>query len=63
MFNGNTYEERSFSGISPEKLKGEYYKTHNNYNLFVESDDRQAKKIAEISNKPVYCVETNKVYQ
>ena len=63
MFDANTWDERNRSGISPEKYKGEFYKQHNNYKLFVESDDYQAKKIFEISNKPVFCVATNKVYQ
>lgn len=62
-FNANSWDERHKSGISPEKYKGEYYKQHNNYKLFIESSDYQAKRIAEISSKPVYCVETNKLYQ
>ena len=62
MFNANTWEERNKSGITPEKYKGNYYKTHNDYELFVESSDYQARMIAEISNKRVYCVETNKMY-
>jgi hypoxanthine phosphoribosyltransferase len=63
MFNAQTWGERAKSGIPPEKYKGEFYKQHGNYRLFVESDDHQARRIAEISGKPVYCVETNKVYQ
>lgn len=62
MFNANSSEERKNSGITPEKYKGDYYKSHPNYKLFVESSDYQAKRIAEISGKPVYCVETNKMY-
>jgi len=62
MFKANTWEERNKSGISPEVYKGNFYKMNDNFKLFVESDDRQAKIIAEISNKPVYCVETNKMY-
>lgn len=63
MFDANTWEERYRSRVTPEMYKGLYYKNHDKYNLFVESDDRQAKMIAEISKKPVYCVETNKLYQ
>lgn len=62
MFPGYTWEERNKSGISPEKYKGDFYKKHDKYKLFVESDDYQAKRINEISEKPVYCVETNKMY-
>lgn len=63
MFDANTWEERHRKGIPPGKWKGEYYKQNSKYNLFVESNDNQAKTIFEISGKPVYCVETNKVYQ
>lgn len=63
MFPAYSWEERNKSGISPEKFKGEFYKQHRNYNLFIESSDYQAKRIAEISHKQVYCVETNKMYQ
>ena len=48
--------------ISPYRFKGEFFR-NNKYNLFVESNDRQARKISDISGKPVYCVETNRVYQ
>lgn len=62
MFNADSWDERNKSGISSEQYKGEFYKSHNNYQLFVESSDHQARIISEISNKPVYCVETNKMY-
>lgn len=62
MFNAQSWEERNASGISPEVYKGYFYKNNNEYKLFVESNDFQAKKIAEISNKPVLSVETNKIY-
>lgn len=62
MFNANSWEERNRSGISPGEFKGDYYK-NNDYKLFVESSEHQAKIILEIANKPVYCVETNKIYQ
>lgn len=39
--------------------KGEYYKQRTDCTLFIESSFHQATIIAEVSNKPVYCVETN----
>ena len=62
MFNAKTWEERRKKGIPPEIYKADFYNSHNNYELFIESSDYQAKKIAEITNKPVYSVETNKMY-
>jgi uncharacterized HAD superfamily protein len=62
MFNAKTWEERRKKGIPPENYKADFYNSHNNYELFIESSDYQAKKIAEITNKPVYSVETNKMY-
>ena len=63
MFPANTWDERNNSRISSEEYKAKFYKEHSNYKLFVESSDYQARRIAEISKKPVYCVETNKLYQ
>lgn len=63
MFNAMSWQERNNKNIPPEKYKADFYKKHNNYRLFVESNDYQAKRISEISGKPVYCVETNKLYQ
>lgn len=63
MFDAMSWEERHRRNIPPEKYKGDFYKTHGNYRLFVESNDHQAMRISEISGKPVYCVETNKLYQ
>ena len=63
MFDANTWGERDASGKTPEMYKGEFYKSHDNYTLFVESNDYQAQRIFEFSRKPVYCVETNKIYQ
>ena len=62
MFKANTWEERNAKGISPETMKGEHYKSQDWAKLFIESDDHQAQVIHEISGKPVYCVETNKMY-
>ena len=60
MFNSDSYEERG--KIPPWLYKGNFYKANDYYKLFVESDDFQARKICEISGKPVYCVDTNKMY-
>lgn len=42
------------------EFKGEYYKNHNHV-LFIESNKKQAQIIANISNKPVICLETNSI--
>ena len=60
MVDAETYEERS--KCPPHVLKGNVYKNSTGFLLFVESDDEQARQINKISGKPVYCVETNKVY-
>lgn len=60
MYNAETYEKRS--KVPPYIYKGEFYKQATDFKLFVESSDYQARKINEISGKPVYCVETNKMY-
>lgn len=62
MFNANSWDERNNIGIPSEKYKADFYGSHDNYELFIESSDYQAKKIAEITNKAVYAVETNKMY-
>ena len=63
MFDAMSWDERNKKNIPPEKYKADFYKQHDNYKLFVESNDYQAKRISEISGKPVYCVESNKLYQ
>ena len=45
------------------EYKGEYYRNHPEYWLFIESSKEQAETIARISCKPVICVETNKLLQ
>lgn len=62
LFPADTWEQRNASGISPEQFKGDYYRNASWARLFVESDDRQARRIHEISGKPVYCVSTNSFY-
>ena len=63
MFNAFSWQERKDSGISPEALKSMFYMNHEEYELFIESDHKQALKIAETTRKPVYCVEKNELYQ
>lgn len=41
------------------EYKAEYYKEHKELYLFIESSKEQARKIADISQKPVICIETN----
>ncbi len=62
MFNAQSWEERNSKGISPGKYKGDLYKLNEWAELFIESDDDQAREIFNITNKPVYCVKTNKLY-
>lgn len=62
MFNSDSTLKRDVSGISPGRFKGEIYKSNDYYNLFIESDDDQAREISNISKKQVFCVKTNKMY-
>lgn len=61
MFPANSWEERNKSGISPEKFKATLYK-ESHAKLFVESNESQARKIFEMSGKPVLCVDTNVLF-
>ena len=60
MMQFKTKEERIRSG-SHGKFKGEVYSRFKETNLFVESELRQAKEIAEISGKVVFCTENQSV--
>lgn len=62
MFNAQTYEDRQNSGVLPEEMKGHIYKDDTDMILFVESSDYQARRIYEISKKPVLCIEKNILY-
>ena len=62
MFNANSWDERNKSGISPEEMKSQFYMSQSWARLFVESDDHQAQCIFKNTGKPVYCVESNKLY-
>lgn len=63
MFNASDWRERNFSGISPEMMKATIYKNNPQFLLFIESNDREARRIHELSGKQVLCIETNKLYQ
>ena len=41
------------------EYKTEYYKSHKDLYLFIESSQKQARIIADVSQKPVICIETN----
>lgn len=45
------------------ELKGQFYASDAQARLFVESDVRQARRIAAIARKPVLCIDTMTVYQ
>lgn len=62
LFPADSWEERNASGISPYVFKARCYAESKWANLFIESDDLQAKEIARLSGKPVYCVESNRLY-
>lgn len=62
MFKANSWKQRHDSGISPEKFKATVYAERQNARLFIESNDYQAQNIARLTGKPVFCVETNKMY-
>ena len=47
--------------IAPWKIKADVYKD-NYWVLFVESSDKQARMIHELTGKPVICITTNKLY-
>ena len=62
MSNAKSWEERNQIGIPPEVIKGQVFKEHPEYRLFIESNAHQAKTIHEISGKPVLCIENNVLY-
>lgn len=53
-------EERQRQGIH-SRHKGLFYK-NSDYTFFIESETRQAARIARIAGKAVYCCEDNRVY-
>jgi len=62
MFAAQSWEERHNTGISPAEFKADIYAKRTWAKLFVESSDKQAKEIHERTGKPVYCVESNRMY-
>lgn len=62
LFPAQSWDERSATRISPAAFKADIYRHRPWAKLFVESDDRQAREIYESTGKPVYCVDSNKMY-
>ena len=62
MFNAQSYKERQDMNISPEIMKGSFYKDDIESILFIESNDHQAQEIHKISGKPVLSIEKNILY-
>lgn len=62
MFPAQSWEERRESATPPASFKARIYIERNWAKLFVESSDAQAREIYRLTGKPVYCVETNKMY-
>lgn len=60
MVDAESYEDRA--KMPPEVYKSNIYANSPHLKLFVESNDYQARMINQITKKPVFCVETNKVY-
>ena len=63
MYPAWSWEERASSGIGPARFKSEIYKQRPAAKLFIESSDRQAQDIHRLTGRPVYCVESNKMYE
>lgn len=61
MFPAQSKEIRDLT--PPAQYKGDIYKRHPEYILFIESNDDEAKEICRISEKPVYCFHTGKFYK
>ncbi len=61
MLNVASKEERICLGCHAD-FKAETYKRLDDCILFVESNSRQARQIAEKSGKPVICAETDEMF-
>ena len=61
MMNVATKEERLKLGNHAD-FKAEHYSRLVDTNIFIESNEKQAKRINELSGKAVFCVDTNKFY-
>jgi len=62
MYDAASYEERRAGYESPAHYKAEAYRQHPDALLFIESSDHQAREIARLTGRSVYCVESNKMY-
>ncbi len=60
MLSGYTAKERAKLGLHASFKAAEYEKS--DYNLFFESNPSQAKEISKLTGKPVYCVDTNEMF-
>lgn len=61
MVNAQNYIERNQVAPSSAQFKAEIYK-NDDAQLFIESEENQAKEIAELSGKPCLCVSTNTLF-
>ena len=62
MFPADDRDTRN-AQMSPAIFKANIYRNLPQYNLFVESDAKQAELISTLSDKPVYCYENGKLYK
>lgn len=62
LFPAQTYEARAASGIGPSAFKARIYNEATWAALFVESEEGQARRIHDLTGKPVLCVATNELY-
>ncbi len=60
MFDSESKETRDLT--PPAQYKADIYKAHNQYVLFIESNDQEAQDICRLSRKPVYCFTSGKMY-
>ena len=61
MMNVATAEERRRLG-NHARFKAEQYRKHKDAQLFIESEDTQAREIFRLTNKPVFCVDSQVYY-
>lgn len=61
MMNVATAEERRRLG-NHASFKAEQYRKHKDAQLFIESEDAQAREIFHLTNKPVFCVDSQVYY-
>lgn len=62
MLNLESAEQRRALGIHAD-FKAKVYHELKNSSLFIESEPRQAKKIAQLTKKDVFCVENSTIYR